>query len=153
MPAPRLARWAGPLRIEAVCPGRNPAAIRQPVLAPGDPVAVRHVTVQAAVSCAAVRRAGVRYAAVRRAGARCAAVRHAQRRAEGRGETRAKAGAEIRGEAARRADGLVYRFAGRLRPGCQVIGVPHGRPESVSLGVAAFARSGSFILLVRREEG
>ena len=97
MPAPRLARWAGPLRIAAVCPGRNPAAIRQPVLASGDPVAVRHLTVQAAVSCAAVCLAGVR----------CAAVRHVESRAEGRGETRAEAGAEIRGEAAGRADGLV----------------------------------------------
>ena len=148
MPAPRLARWAGPLRIEAVCPGRNPAAIRQPVLAPGDPVAVRHLTVQAAVGCAAVRRGGARYAAVRHG-----AVRHTESRAEGRGETRAEAGAEIRGEAAGRADGLVYRLAGRLRPGWQVTGVPHGWAESVSLGLAAFARSGSFVLLVRREGG
>jgi len=139
MPAPRLARWAGPLRIEAVCPGRNPAAIRQPILAPGDPVAVRHLTVQAAVSCAAVRRGG--------------AVRCAESRAEGRGETRAEAGAEIRGEAARRADGLVRRFAGRLRPRWQVTGVPHGWADSVSPGPPAFARSGCFVLLVWREGG
>jgi hypothetical protein len=143
MPAPRLARWAGPLRIAAVCPGRNPAPIRQPVLAPRDPVAVRHLTVHAAVSCAAVCLAGIRYAA----------VRHAESRAEGRGETRAEAGAEIRGEAAGRADGLVYRLAGRLQPGWQVTGVPDGWAESVSLGLAAFARSGSFLLLVRREGG
>jgi hypothetical protein len=158
MPAPRLARWAGPLRIEEVCPGRNPAAIRQPVLAPGDPVAVRHLTLQAAVSCAAVRRAGASYAAVRRAGARYAAVRHgavrhAESRAEGWGETRAEARAEIRGEAAWRADGLVGRFAGRLQPGWHVTGVPHGWTESVSLGLAASAWSGSFVLLVRREGG
>ncbi len=143
MPASRLARCAGPLRIEAVCPGRNPAAIRQSVLTSRGPFAVRHLTVQAAVSRTAVRRPGVRRAA----------VRHAESRAEARGETWAEAGAQIRGEAAWRADGLVYRFAGRLQPRWQVTGPPHGWAESVSLGLAAFARSGFFVLIFWREKG
>jgi hypothetical protein len=95
MPAPCFGGRPWHLRrVAAVRPGWNPSAVRQPVLAPRNLIAVRHLAVQAAVRYAAVRLTAIGWAAIRR-----------------RGKGRAEARAEIRGEMAWRADGLLCSFA------------------------------------------